>query len=57
MRVGEVAERASILHVTNGESAANTLRRTALGGALLPRQDDRAVGRIADAHLVRLGEQ
>ena len=27
------------LHVTNGESAANTLRRTALGGAVLPWQD------------------
>jgi redox-sensitive transcriptional activator SoxR len=27
------------LHVTNGESAGNTLRRTALGGAVLPWQD------------------
>jgi DNA-binding transcriptional MerR regulator len=27
------------LHVTNGESAANTLRQTALGGAVLPWQD------------------
>src|SRR6478752_4903805 len=27
------------LHVTNGESAANTLRRTGLGGAVLPWQD------------------
>ena len=29
----------SVLHVTNGESAANTLRRTALGGAVLSWQD------------------
>jgi|RhiMetStandDraft_4_1073278.scaffolds.fasta_scaffold13350_2 DNA-binding transcriptional MerR regulator len=29
----------AILHVTNGESAANTLRRTALGGAVLSWQD------------------
>src|SRR5262249_45368930 len=28
-----------LLHVTNGESAGNTLRRTALGGAVLPWQD------------------
>ncbi len=50
MRVGEVAERAgrqgkdptarpALLHVTNGESAGNTLRQTALGGAVLPWQD------------------
>src|SRR5262249_13937221 len=31
--------RASLLHVTNGESAGNTLRQTALGGAVLPWQD------------------
>ncbi|HJZ61143.1 MAG TPA: MerR family transcriptional regulator [Miltoncostaeaceae bacterium] len=31
--------RPSLLHVTNGESAGNTLRRTALGGAVLPWQD------------------
>jgi redox-sensitive transcriptional activator SoxR len=29
----------SLLHVTNGESAGNTLRQTALGGAVLPWQD------------------
>ncbi len=29
----------NLLHVTNGESAANTLRRTRLGGAVLPWQD------------------
>ena len=31
--------RASLLHVTNGESAGNTLRQTSLGGAVLPWQD------------------
>jgi DNA-binding transcriptional MerR regulator len=30
---------AALLHVTNGDSASNTLRRTALGGAVLPWQD------------------
>jgi hypothetical protein len=29
----------SLLHVTNGESAGNTLRQTSLGGAVLPWQD------------------
>ena len=36
---GEPRERPSLLHVTNGESAGNTLRQTALGGAVLPWQD------------------
>ena len=31
--------RPSLLHITNGESAGNTLRQTALGGAVLPWQD------------------
>jgi hypothetical protein len=31
--------RATLLHVTNGDSAGNTLRQTALGGAVLPWQD------------------
>ncbi|HMI25874.1 MAG TPA: MerR family transcriptional regulator, partial [Streptosporangiaceae bacterium] len=31
--------RPSPLHVTNGDSAGNTLRQTALGGAVLPWQD------------------
>ncbi len=31
--------RPTVLHVTNGESAGNTLRRTAIGGAVLPWQD------------------
>jgi len=39
MRAGEVAGRPSLLHITNGESAGNTLRQTALGGAVLPWQD------------------
>src|SRR5439155_12083557 len=35
----ESSTRPSLLHVTNGESAGNTLRQTALGGAVLPWQD------------------
>jgi redox-sensitive transcriptional activator SoxR len=35
----EAAAPPAVLHVTNGESAANTLRRTALGGAVLSWQD------------------
>jgi hypothetical protein len=31
--------RPALLHVTNGESAGNTLRQTALGGAVVPWQD------------------
>src|SRR3954451_3293247 len=31
--------RPALLHVTNGESAGNTLRQTALGGAVLPWHD------------------
>src|SRR5689334_13458410 len=38
-RGGAPAARPPLLHVTNGESAGNTLRRTALGGAVLPWQD------------------
>src|SRR4051794_40946637 len=34
-RGGPPAVRPSLLHVTNGESAGNTLRQTALGGAVL----------------------
>jgi hypothetical protein len=42
MRPGDVAAPAGgppLLHVTNGGSAGNTLRQTALGGAVLPWQD------------------
>jgi redox-sensitive transcriptional activator SoxR len=35
----EPVERPALLHVTNGESAGNTLRQTSLGGAVLPWQD------------------
>lgn len=35
----ESTARPSLLHVTNGESAGNTLRQTSLGGAVLPWQD------------------
>jgi redox-sensitive transcriptional activator SoxR len=38
-RGGEPIVRPALLHVTNGESAGNTLRQTALGGAVLPWQD------------------
>src|SRR3954452_1810765 len=38
-REPEPSARSSLLHVTNGESAGNTLRRTALGGAVLSWQD------------------
>ena len=44
MRAGEAARRAGVNaatlpYVTNGDSAGNTLRQTALGGAVLPWQD------------------
>ena len=35
----EPAMRPTLLHITNGESAGNTLRQTTLGGAVLPWQD------------------
>jgi redox-sensitive transcriptional activator SoxR len=38
-RGGAPISRPSLLHVTNGESAGNTLRQTALGGAVLSWQD------------------
>jgi DNA-binding transcriptional MerR regulator len=38
-RGGEPTSRPSVLHITNGESAGNTLRQTALGGAVLSWQD------------------
>ncbi|HEU5319134.1 MAG TPA: MerR family transcriptional regulator [Chloroflexota bacterium] len=37
--LAEPATRPTLLHVTNGESAGNTLRQTALGGAVLPWQN------------------
>jgi DNA-binding transcriptional MerR regulator len=44
----EPAEPASLLHVTNGESAGNTLRQTALGGVVLPWQDVLHEGPVPD---------
>jgi DNA-binding transcriptional MerR regulator len=38
-RKGREPARPSLLHVTNGESAGNTLRQTTLGGAVLSWQD------------------
>jgi hypothetical protein len=38
-RGGAPASRPPLLHITNGESAGNTLRQTTLGGAVLPWQD------------------
>ncbi len=35
----ESSARPPVLHVTNGESAGNTLRQTSIGGAVLPWQD------------------
>ena len=42
----EPAAPPALLHVTNGESAGNTLRQTALGGAVLPWQDVLHVGPV-----------
>ena len=45
-----------LLHVTNGESAGNTLRRTRIGGAVLPWQDvlhEGPVPAVARAELLR----
>jgi len=39
VRAGDAAVPPSPLHVTNGDSAGNTLRQTGLGGAVLPWQD------------------
>jgi hypothetical protein len=37
--IRSVSPRPDLLHVTNGESAGNTLRQSAIGGAVLPWQD------------------
>ena len=57
MRAGEAAARPSPLHVTNGDSAANTLRQTALGGAVLPWQDVLHEGPVPARRPRRLGQQ
>ena len=53
----EAAAPPAVLHVTNGESAANTLRRTTLGGAVLSWQDVLHAGpvpAVSRAELLRL---
>lgn len=45
-RGGEPASPPTLLHVTNGESAGNTLRQTTLGCAVLPWQDVLHVGPV-----------
>jgi len=52
----EPSAQVTLLHVTNGESAGNTLRQTALGGAVLPWQDvlhEGPVPRVARPELRR----
>ena len=47
----------ALLHVTNGESAGNTLRQTGIGGAVLPWQDvlhEGPVPDVARAELLRI---
>jgi DNA-binding transcriptional MerR regulator len=43
-----------LLHVTNGESAGNTLRQTGLGGAVLPWQDVLHEGPVPDVSRAEL---
>ncbi len=45
---------AELLHITNGESAANTLRQTALGGAVLSWQDSLHEGPVPDGSRAKL---
>lgn len=45
-RGSDPTARPSLLHITNGESAGNTLRQTALGGAVLSWQDVLHVGPV-----------
>ena len=47
---GAPTARPSLLHITNGESAGNTLRQTALGGAVLPWQDVLHEGPVPALH-------
>src|SRR5215470_7632498 len=49
-------ERGTLLHVTNGESAGNTLRRTALGGAVLGWDDVLYEGPVPSTSTERLRE-
>jgi hypothetical protein len=53
----DAGARPGLLHVTNGESAGNTLRQTGLGGAVLPWQDALHEGPVpaaARAELLRV---
>jgi DNA-binding transcriptional MerR regulator len=49
-------EHGTLLHVTNGESAGNTLRRTALGGAVLGWNDVLHEGPVPSVPAARLRE-
>jgi len=53
-RQGREAHGDSLLHVTNGESAGNTLRQTGLGGAVLTWQDVLHEGPVPDEPRSRL---
>ena len=53
----ETSSPPALLHVTNGESAGNTLRQTGLGGAVLPWQDvlhEGPVPAVSRAELLRV---
>jgi DNA-binding transcriptional MerR regulator len=53
----ETSSPPALLHVTNGESAGNTLRQTGLGGAVLPWQDvlhEGPVPEVSRAELLRV---
>lgn len=53
-RRGREAAAPTLLHVTNGESAGNTLRQTALGGAVLSWQDALHEGPVPAGSRARL---
>jgi DNA-binding transcriptional MerR regulator len=50
----ETSSPPALLHVTNGESAGNTLRQTGLGGAVLPWQDVLHEGPVPDVSRAEL---
>jgi DNA-binding transcriptional MerR regulator len=53
-RRGRESAPPALLHVTNGESAGNTLRQTGLGGAVLPWQDVLHEGPVPDVSRAEL---
>jgi DNA-binding transcriptional MerR regulator len=53
-RGGRDPQLGALLHVTNGESAGNTLRQTALGGAVLSWQDVLHEGPVPDVPAAEL---